>query len=81
MYNFQFTFYNPDHKYRPITVTVTPRNTKETISSLKNRAVKKACAERHWTVFDMTKKYNYTVYRCRQVNEKGEPVRKVEKAE
>ena len=35
---YQFTFYNTENKYKPITVTITPRP-KELFSSMRTRAV------------------------------------------
>ena len=58
---FNFIFKNPENKYRPIIVTLTPRP-HEKISSLKVRAVQKVCAERHWTYDEMIFKYGYKSY-------------------
>ena len=65
---YQFTFYNPDHKYKPITVTLVPRP-KEKFSALKKRAVEKVCAERYWTIHDMLYRFNYTKFRWRTLKE------------
>ena len=65
---YQFTFYNIENKYKPITVTVVPRP-QEKISSLKTRAVRKACAERHWQPTDLMYKYKYQRYRYRVLRE------------
>lgn len=77
MNKIQFTFYNPTHKYKPITVTITPKD-KEKMSSMYQRAYEKMKAERHWTDKDV-QQYEYTKWRFRQVDEKGQPIRKVEK--
>lgn len=65
---YQFTFYNMENKYKPITVTVVPRP-HEKIKSLKTRAVLKACAERHWGYTDLMYKYGYTKFRYRPIKE------------
>lgn len=77
MNNFQFTFYDREKRYRPITVTIVPRNENEKIASLKQRAIKKAMAERGWSIHDMMYKYGYTSYRFKQVDKKGKPIIKV----
>jgi hypothetical protein len=68
MTKYQFTFSNPENKYKPITVTLIPRP-HEKIASLKKRAVEKVCAERYWTIHDMAYKYNYTCYKYRTIKE------------
>ncbi len=65
---YQFTFYNMENKYKPITVTITPRP-HEKIKDMKTRAVRKACAERRWTYHDLMYKYNYTKFRYRVLRE------------
>lgn len=79
MNNFQFTFYNVEHKYKPITVTITPRSPNEKFASLKRRATQKVCAERQWTLDEMIYKYCYTKLRFRQVDKDGKPIIKVER--
>lgn len=71
----QFTFYNPTHKYKPITITITPKEN-ERLSQMYQRAYIKLKVERHWTDKDI-KKYEYTKWRFRQVDDNGQPIRKV----
>ena len=71
---YQFTFYNTENKYKPITVTVVPRP-QEKIRSLKTRAVIKACAERHWTYTDLMYKYNYRSFKWRILKEDNKNVK------
>lgn len=77
MNNFQFTFYDKERRYKPITVTIVPRP-QEKFSSLKTRAVKRACAERHWSYDEMIYKYGYKNFRYRQVDKHGNPINKTE---
>lgn len=79
MNKIQFTFYNPEGKYKPITVTLTPRSEHEKISELKSRAIQKVKAERLWSNSDLLVKYKYTKCRFREVDEKGQPIRKINK--
>ena len=65
---YQFTFYNTERKYKPITVTITPRP-HEKIQSLKKRAIQKACAERYWAWDEMLYKYKYDKFRYRVLKE------------
>lgn len=69
MNKMQFTFYEPNHHYKPITVTIKINNDKEKISQLYHRAVQKACVERNWTINDMVKVYGYTKYCYRLLKE------------
>lgn len=66
MTKYQFTFTNPENKYKPITVTLIPKQ-HEKIKELKSRAVQKACIERRWTIHDFMYKYGYTRYIWRTI--------------
>ena len=65
----QFTFYNPTHKFMPVSTTLKIYDKKEKISSLYSRAIKKVCGERGWTPKELKEKYGYTKYRYRFIKE------------
>ena len=77
---YQCTFYNTEKKYKPITVTLTPRP-HEKMESLRRRAILKACAERGWGFDEMIYKYKYQKYRYRLLTDEGKPLMNTEKKE
>ena len=64
---YQFTFYDPNNHYKPISTIITAKP-HEKFSSMKDRAVKAVCAKRYWSVNDMVN-FGYTKMRFRKVVE------------
>ena len=63
---YQFTFYDVEKQYMPISVTITAKP-HEKFSEMKQRATIKVMLERQWTFKDLTEKYHFTKIRFRKI--------------
>ena len=79
MIKYQFTLFDKQNRYRPISTIVTPRHSKETIKEMRERAIYKLRTDRGWSEKELLVKYGYNTCKFRAVNEKGIPLINVKK--
>ena len=79
MYKYQFTFYNSEGKYKPISTIIQPTNNKETITQMFRRAIYNVRSSRSWSEEELISKYKYDRWKYRAIREDNKPVIKVTK--
>ena len=80
MYKYQFTFYNSEGKYKPISTIIQPINNKETITQMFLRAKYNVRTTRGWTEEELIEKYKYNRWKYRAIKENNKPVIEVTRA-
>ena len=74
MIKYQFTLFDKQNRYRPISTIITPRHQKETFTEMRARAIYKLRTDRGWSEKDLLVKYGYNTYKFRPVRENGTPL-------